>query len=64
MISFKFDELVWNGKHALPEGATNCIVHNVWGNSSSSGTPLQLDGGVSANVSSKDVVFVVLHACT
>eukprot|EP00729_Bicosta_minor_P001078 gene1078-4896_t len=58
-ISFRFNELIWNGKAALPAG-TSCKVKNVWENRTESGP---VSGGYSAHVAANDVVFVILHDC-
>ena len=63
MIGFELAELQYNGKSALPTGATGCAsVKSIWEGNQERG-PLLHGGRFSARVAAGDVVFVVLSNC-
>lgn len=62
-LGFRFDELVWQGKAALPAGAT-CLIKNVWDTNGTLSSAGSVSGSFSAPVAANDVVFVILHSCT
>jgi len=56
-ISFRFDELTWQGKPALAS-MVGCQVRSVWDN-----TTTTASAGYSAAVPSSDVKFLIIHSC-
>ena len=58
-ISFRFDELQWNGARALAS-ANNCRVRSVWDGGKEVGT---FSGGFEAEVSGSAAFFAIVSGC-
>jgi alpha-galactosidase len=58
-LSFRFDELVWNGAVAL-QSANGCHVRSVWDDGKEVGV---FDGGFSVPVGGSSVFFAIIEGC-